>query len=851
MSRRALARMLPYATVATSVRFIGLLMKRFLCAILTVCLSFCWLPAQSASPDADFERAQELLRRGNLNQARLAVQDGLERAPRSVDGLNLLGMILHQQKQYAESEAVLEKALKINPHSAATLNNLAISFVAQGKLDQASRTFREIVRISPQDRSANYNLGLLLLAQRKPKEAILALQRVHPADSGVLLNLVQARLMAGFMAQGLKTAAALSLQNPGDVKLHFSLGVVLASKQQYKPAIREFEKANALQPQTFEILHDLGQAYLRDGQLAAAQATIERALQLDHESADTLYLLAQCLAAQHLDIEALEVLVRARKLVPENTDILLLMAHLSMRQEFYEDAIVLLRQGITLDAAPPDLHAALGESYFTVGKVDAAVAQFKLLLKMDPSARSYAYMGLCQRHLGNLEPAKDYLKKGLRLHPDDSVILFNLGVIARMQERPAQAEQYLRSSLRINPNSEGALFELGSLLIDGKRYADAIPFLRHSAETSQKPARAYYKLATAERNLHQMEAAGRDMKVFLTLSKNPEPGPYPLQNVFEQIDRREQLSAAQQEQADVNELEREVKMHPDRPRGLYQLTEAYLKVGRVEEARKTIRQLDQLSNGDFRTLLGEGVLLARFRLYSEAVRHFEAAIAANPASDEAHYNLAYAQFQTSDYPRALESLLQASPDARKDSAYLALAGDLYARMGRTSEALQNLQGALLASPSNDQYCFALAFEQMRSGSIATARSTLQQGLTQVPDSGTLYWGLGILAALQGDARTAESSLQKAVELSPSREAILMTLGVFYYEAGELEKAKQVLQSYSERFPHGSMDVESMRATLSADTETRSVVGPRTGISMDARREFLEVTTKLAEESRQN
>ena len=843
------------------VDFLGRFMARFLVSILVACLLVCPVEAGQAAPDAhshqldssllnaDFERAKEMLQRGALDGALTAAQAGLERSPRSVDGLNLLGMILYQQKRYGESGEVLQNALKINSRSTATLNNLAINFVSQGKVDQAERTFRETLRIAPQDRSANFNLGLLLLSQKKPKEAILALQRVRPADSSVLLNLVQAQLMAGLSAPALRTAETLSRQNAKDVKLHFTLGVVLASKKQYGPAIHEFEIANALQPRTIEILHDLGQAYLRDGQFSKAEATLEQGLELDRNSAETLYLLAQCLADQNKDIEALELLVRARKIAPENIDVILLMARLSMKQQFYEDAIVLLREGIKLDAARAEFHAALGESYFTVGKVDAAVEEFKLLLQLDHSARSYTYMGLCQRHLGKLDAAKDYLNLGLKLDPRDSVILFNLGVIAKKQQEQAQAEQYLRQALKINPNYEEALFELGGLFMDEKRYAEAIPLLRRSAQLSQKPGQAYYKLATAERNVHQMDAAQRDMKVFVTLSKNPDPAPYPLQNFFEQVGRRGELSAAQRKEADVGELEAEAKRHPDSPRSLYQLAEAYLKVNRVDDAKRTILQLDQISGGDFRTLLGEGVLLARFRLYPEAIQHFEAAIAANPSSDEAYYNLAYARFQTNEYAKALESLKQVSPESQKDGAFLALAGDIYGRMGRTSDAIQNLRKAYLASPGNDQYCFSLALAELRSGNTEAARETLQSGLTQVPDSGILYWGMGITSVLQNEPNQAETSLRKAVDLSPSREGILMTLGIFYYEAGQIENAKQVLNRYTETFPEGSMNADKMRATLDAAAMEKKSSNKLAGLSADARREFYELATNLATETR--
>src|SRR6266576_1138358 len=188
------------------VDFVGRFVARFLVSILVACLLACRLEAGQAAPDAnshrldstllnpDFERAKEMLQRGALDEALTAAQGGLKRSPRSVDGLNLLGMIFHQLKRYEESEEVLQKALKINSHSTATLNNLAINFISQEKVDQAERTLRESLRITPQDRSANYNLGLLLLSQKKPKEAILALQCVRPADSSVLLNLVQAQL---------------------------------------------------------------------------------------------------------------------------------------------------------------------------------------------------------------------------------------------------------------------------------------------------------------------------------------------------------------------------------------------------------------------------------------------------------------------------------------------------------------------------------------------------------------------------------------------------------------------------------------------------------------------------------
>ena len=61
---------------------------------------------------------------------------------------------------------------------------------------------------------------------------------------------MRAYLQAGKTAEALTTPAN-SLQHTSKiVQLHFTLGVLLASAKQYKPAQLELEQANALKPET-------------------------------------------------------------------------------------------------------------------------------------------------------------------------------------------------------------------------------------------------------------------------------------------------------------------------------------------------------------------------------------------------------------------------------------------------------------------------------------------------------------------------------------------------------------------------------------------------------------------------
>ncbi|HLW79158.1 MAG TPA: tetratricopeptide repeat protein, partial [Terriglobia bacterium] len=399
-----------------------------------------------------FAEARRLMGEGAAEKAIAAVQEGLKLDPRSTEGLNLLGIIYDQQKDYAQSLAAFRRALEIDPRSTETRNNLGLSYFTQKKLDLAKQEFQASLRIDPRDRTANYNLGLMRLGEGKPKDAIAYLRRVNPPDASVSINLVQAYLRAGEAAEAMKLVHSVSAQAPSDVRLHFSLGVMLAADKQYAPAVHELELADALQPGTIEILHDLGQVYLEDHQPEKAQQVLQRAAKLAPGSAETLYLLGRAYADQRNNVQALEVLLRARKIAPQNTDIIFLMARLSMIQSFYEDAIQLLEEGVKIAPQRPDLRAALGESYFTAGQIDKAKEQFQTLLELDPSAPSYVFMGLCYRHLGRFDEAKKYFNLGLEKDPRNAACLYNLGFIANKQGDQAAAETFLEAALHTNPD---------------------------------------------------------------------------------------------------------------------------------------------------------------------------------------------------------------------------------------------------------------------------------------------------------------------------------------------------------------------------------------------------------------
>lgn len=803
-------------------------------------------PGAASRAAALFQEGERLLEAGSIRQAEEKVEQGLRTNPNSPGGLNLLGLIYEQQKHYAHAAAAFQKASRFAPRSTEIRNNCGNAYLLERKFAAAEKEFHASLALDPGNRDANYNLGMALLAERNPREAIRYFQAVHPESVSTLFNLVQAELLAGETREALSTAARLSALDRGDVRLHFTLGVVLAANKQYQAGVRELEAADALKPGTFEIVYNLGQAYLRNKEPGKAEEALGRALKLQPDSAEALYFLADTYSTERQDERALDLLARAHQIAPRNTDVTFLMARLSMKHSFYEDAIPLLEQGVRIDPRRPDFHAALGECYFTTGKIPQALQEFQALVKLDPSARSYAFMALYYRHMGRFDDAKKYLELGLKADPHNASCLYNMGYILNRQGNYREAEKWLERAVAADPANADALAELATVKMSEKNFTAAIPLLRKCVGLDPRPAPIYYKLATAERRLHQTAAAARDLKVFATLSKDQVSGPYPFEHLFDYLDRRAGLPSLEKSRLDLAQLIQEVRVHPDQPRNLYLLAQAYLNLGRPSEARQTVAQLDHMSQGDFRTAVGVGVLFASHRLYGDAISHFKQALKANPNSDDAWYDLAQALLGEHAYPEAFTALQRVSASGQEDASYRALRGDVCTRLGRTHEAIELFHQLAAENPDNDQAYLSLALAWLRSGNAPQARQALQQGLARIPDSGKLFWGMGVLAAVEGQLQQAERYLRRSVDLLPGWPAGYSTLGVLYYETGQTEKVRHVLKEFTQNGPAGALNVPRIEQVLSSAPSGNRAAVKSPALPQRARQEFLHIALALAD-----
>ncbi len=761
---------------------------------------------------ADLRQEKSLLSQGRLDEAKAMTLKELQTSP-SADSFNLLGIIESQARDYSNALDAFHNALQLAPNSIETHNNIGNVYLSEKKFDLAEKEFRTVLRFDPGDQDADYNLGILFLTKGLPADAIPYFLRVHPQTAETRFGLIRAYLQTNQIPAALRLATQLSSENKNNVQLHFSLGVMLASENQFNAAQLELEQAEALQPGTYAILFNLGQASLGSGNNQAAELALSQALKIKPTSPETLYLLAQVYTNESRQLDAMDLLLRANKLAPKNPDILYLMAQISISQKYYEDAIPLLEEALQIAPGRPDLLALLGESYFKSDKIDKSISDLKQLVEIQPSVRAYSFLGLSYTYLGRFDEARQNFQDGLKLDPHSSFCLFQLGYIARMRGDSAGAEAIFLRVLRSNPDYPHALLELANIRIEHKQFAQAAELLRKYVRVSSDSATGYYKLAMVEKTLNQPSASARDLAEFQTLSKNAVASSHPYDNLFDYLDNRSKLAPGARVQQDIVDLTDQLKTHPGQPEVLYTLAEDYLKSGKMEDARATIAHLDTDHPGDARILTNNGVLLARYRLYGDAIQQFQAALQARPQADDVSYDLADAYFHKGLFSDALDAAMRISAEGRKDDSYLDLLGDIYSHLGDSVRAEELYKSAIMRNPDNDQDYLSLALLDFRRHHFAAAKQTLLKGQERIPGSGKIVWGLGLASALEGNTLEASKQFERAVEMLPEWPGAYSTLGVFYYQTGQITKAKEVLDRFRNSSAQGGLDVNRIEETL--------------------------------------
>jgi cytochrome c-type biogenesis protein CcmH/NrfG len=207
---------------------------------------------------------------------------------------------------------------------------------------------------------------------------------------------------------------------------------------------------------------------------------------------------------------------------PDDPDVLYTAAKLHMKA--FNDATFAMFQ-----RAPASyrVHELSAEIFEVQNRYADAVAEYKRAIEMNPNAPDLHFrLGralLLESHdPAVLEQAANEFRSELKLSPEDGACEFQLGQIAQVEGKTAEAKSHFERALALSPNFVQALIALGKLSSQQKDYPLAISLLARAIALQPSNETAHYALLTAYRDSGDIERAKAEKTTLDKLQKPPE-----------------------------------------------------------------------------------------------------------------------------------------------------------------------------------------------------------------------------------------------------------------------------------------------------------------------------------------
>lgn len=680
----------------------------------------------TAAQESATDRAMSALQAGDLVSAETILRTQLASNAQDGAALQLLAVVLDQEKKYTDADAFYKTALALAPHSPQLLNNYGNHLLSTGQDARARQVFLQVLAVDPSHSNARVQLARLSLLANSASAANSYLDRL-PAEVQQRFDVKVLRMQTYFALGRRNEADALFRQlSSSDPEQSVLVAKALSAVGQYSHAEDLFARALEAEPSNFEARYDLGLAASHAGHLERARDVLSKALELQPNNPDVLYDLAAVDIGLHQTETALELLAKAHTLAPQRTDI----------------------------------DAALARAAAGVGDFADAVQSWQAFLKLkpnDPTAqRESAFM---QMAIGeNGEEALRALHTYVRLHPRDAVGLYELGVAVASTE-PGEANQLFDRAIDAEPNFVPARFARGLLLyrtgrasqavldfqsaarsqpenasvLDrlGECYAalgrlpEAIPLLRKAAALSPQNPTILLHLGHA---LQQSNLGSEAATVFAQYRElGPAKSELPQSAGFVEF-----LTLTPQEQQSRYRagLERTLEQDPSNVEAQVRYLPLLLQAGNLGEANKTVASLEA-AKPDVSLLRQATSELMTARQYGLARDLLQSCTSGTSMPPDLKVALAVAMFHTQGAGPAL-ALMNGIPTSDRNAEYELALAEMLEERGDDRGAQSAIKLGLSANPADSQVCREAGFFLLLHDHFADAATVLTRCAKTAP-----------------------------------------------------------------------------------------------------------------------
>jgi len=373
------------------------------------------------------QRALELHRQGQLDQAATLYAQILEQEPANFGALQFLGVLRGQQGRYAEALRLIEGALKLQPQDFGAAANHGQILMAAGRLADAVSAFDRALAVRPDFFEALYNRGTALMQLGRFAEAISAFDK------------------------------ALALQ-PNSAQCHYNRGAALAALGWREEALAAYDRALALNPNFAAALDNRGNILRELGRLDQALESHDRALALAPDAVRTLYNRSAVLSdvKRHADALAGYDQVVARE--PGFADAWLNRGIILLALERFGEALESFDRTLALRAGDIEALNNRGVALRHLGRAIEARTSHDQVLTAQPShTDALLHRAFLLQDFGDLEGALADYDKAVASGSANARAWNGRGSVLHALKRPSEALADFEKALTLDPHLADAL----------------------------------------------------------------------------------------------------------------------------------------------------------------------------------------------------------------------------------------------------------------------------------------------------------------------------------------------------------------------------------------------------------
>ena len=458
------------------------------------------------TPLIKYELARAYLKKNNMNQAKVVLDQAISINPNYAEAILLLADI---NLRSGHGEAVIEpmtRLLKRSPELRPAALLLAAAYGSLDRFDDAAVVTGEEAKLAPRDPQAQMALGLTLRQAKRNDEARQAFEKaaeLAPDNLWPVDQLVELDLLEKHFDVAQQRIDRHFQKTPDSPAAHFFKGKILVAEEKWGPAETELQKTLQLDPnfggaydllvQTYLVTNKLPQAlsqlqtqlsknpndasalmtlallHERTNEFAKARDAYEHLLSLKPDLVSALNNLA-CLYADRLNDlgKAYDLARKARDLQGNDPAIADTFGWILSKRGEYQQALAILQGSAAKLPDSPEVQFHLGMTAYMMGQPDLARVA---LQKAASATNDFPGKEESKRHLALLkndaaaapELSVSQLEAMAKKQPNDVIAQTRLGEAYEKQGAADKAAAAFEQVLKLNPRLASATTKLAQL----------------------------------------------------------------------------------------------------------------------------------------------------------------------------------------------------------------------------------------------------------------------------------------------------------------------------------------------------------------------------------------------------